>query len=264
MAGYCWLGGAPPRAIVQIAHGRGEHAQRYARFAAECVRAGLAVYASDHRGHGHTAAPGELGDFGPAGFAGLAADMAVLTHRVRHEHPGVPIILMGHSMGSFAAQLYLHDHAGLLAGLILSGSAALDLRYAELSAPMDYNAHFQPQRTPYDWLSRDEAEIDAYLADPLCGFALRPASQASMVAAAPQMTPRGPLNRLPVLLLTGDHDPVNGNLRWFHPLVDRYVAAGAVVSSQVYPGGRHEMLNEINRDQVTAALIDWINTVVLM
>lgn len=263
LASYRWLGGAPPRAIVQIAHGRGEHALRYARFAADCSRAGLAVYASDHRGHGRTAPSGELGNFGPVGFEGLAADMAVLTQRVSQEHPGVPIILMGHSMGSFAAQLYVRDHVELLAGLILSGSAALDLRYAASTAPMDYNACFQPERTPYDWLSRDEAAVDAYLADPLCGFALQPASQASMVAAAPQMIPAGPLNGLPVLLLTGDHDPVNGNLRWFQPLVDRYVTAGAIVTSQVYPGGRHEMLNEINRDEVTAALIAWVTTVAL-
>ncbi|MDT7953236.1 MAG: alpha/beta fold hydrolase [Acetobacteraceae bacterium] len=261
LASYRWLGDAPPRAIVQIAHGRGEHALRYGRFAADCVRAGLAVYASDHRGHGQTAAPGELGDFGPGGFAGLAADMALLTYRVRQEHPGVPVILMGHSMGSFAAQLYIRDHVELLAGSILSGSAALDFRYAESAAPVDYNACFQPQRTPYDWLSRDEAEVDAYLADPLCGFALHPASQASMVAAAPQMTLAGSLNELPVLLLSGDHDPVNANLRWFQPLVDRYVAAGAMVTIQVYPGGRHEMLNEINRDEVTSALIAWITTV---
>ena len=263
LACYRWFGSAAPCGVVQVAHGRGEHALRYAAFAAACVRAGLAVYANDHRGHGRTAGSGQLGDFGPAGFPGLAADMAALTHAVRERHPGVPVILLGHSMGSFAAQLYLRDHAALLAGLVLSGSAALDLRYAGSSGSTDYNASFQPQRTEFDWLSRDEAAVDAYLADPLCGFALRPESQASMVAAAPRMSPAGPLGGLPVLLLTGDHDPVNGNLRWFYPLVDRYAAAGAVVTSQVYPGGRHEMLNEINRDQVTAALVAWVVTTVM-
>ena len=260
LACYRWLGSAAPHGTIQIAHGRGEHALRYAAFAAACVRAGLAVYANDHRGHGCTAGPGQLGDFGPAGFPGLAADMAALTHVVRERHPGVPIILLGHSMGSFAAQLYLRDHAALLAGLVLSGSAALDLRYAQSSSQTDYNASFQPQRTEFDWLSRDEAAVDAYIADPFCGFVLRPESQASMVAAAPHMLPTGPLGGLPVLLLTGDHDPVNGNLRWFHPLVDRYAAAGTVVTSHVHPGGRHEMLNEINRDQVTADLVAWIVT----
>ena len=82
-----------------------------------------------------------------------------------------------------------------------------------------------------------------------------------MTAAAPLMAPTGQLEELPILLLTGDHDPVNGNLRWFHPLVERYAASGAVVTSQVYPGGRHEMLIETNRDQVTAALVDWIMAV---
>ncbi len=260
LACYRWLGCAAPRGIVQIAHGRGEHALRYAAFAAACMRAGLAVYANDHRGHGRTAGPGQFGDFGPAGFPRLVLDMAALTYTVRERHSGVPVILLGHSMGSFAAQLYLRDHAALLAALVLSGSAALDLRYAGSPGSTDYNASFQPQRTEFDWLSRDEAAVNAYIADPLCGFALRPESQASMVAAAPRMPPAGSLGGLPVLLLTGDQDPVNGNLRWFHPLVDRYAAAGAVVTSQVYSGGRHEMLNEINRDQVTAALVAWIVT----
>jgi alpha-beta hydrolase superfamily lysophospholipase len=258
LACYRWSGGGMPRGVVQIAHGRGEHALRYAAFADVCMQAGLTVYANDHRGHGRTAGFGQLGDFGPAGFLGLAADMAVLTRTVRERHPGIPIILMGHSMGSFAAQMYVRDHAALLAGLVLSGSAALDLRYAGSVGPIDYNACFQPQRTECDWLSRDETAVDAYIADPLCGFPLKPDSQASMAAAAPLMVPIANMDGLPVLLLTGDHDPVNGNLRWFHPLVDRYAAAGAIVTSQVYPDGRHEMLNEINRDEVTVALVAWL------
>jgi alpha-beta hydrolase superfamily lysophospholipase len=258
LACYRWSGGAMPCGVVQIAHGRGEHALRYAAFAAACVQAGLTVYANDHRGHGRTAEFGQLGDFGPAGFPGLAVDMALLTRTVRERDPGMPIILMGHSMGSFAAQLYVQDHAALLAGLVLSGSAALDLRYAGSRGPIDYNACFQPWRTEFDWLSRDETAVDAYIADPLCGFPLKPDSQASMAAAAPLMVPIANLDGLPVLLLTGSHDPVNGNLRWFHPLVDRYAAAGAIVTSQVYPGGRHEMLKEINRDEVTVALVAWL------
>jgi alpha-beta hydrolase superfamily lysophospholipase len=262
LACYRWSGPEIPHGVVQIAHGRGEHSLRYAAFAAACVEAGLAVFANDHQGHGRTAKSGQLGDFGPRGFAGLADDMAMLTRDIARQFPGVPIMLLGHSMGSFAAQLYLQDHAALLSGLVLSGSAALDVRYAALAAaPMAYNAGFQPQRTPFDWLSRDPAKVDAYIADPLCGFDLKPESQRSMAQIAPATIPRAPLTGLPVLLLTGSEDPVNGNLQWFHPLADRYRAAGAAVTTQIYEGGRHEMLNETNRAEVTAALIAWIVSV---
>ena len=261
LACYRWSGQGVPGGVVQIAHGRGEHSLRYAAFAAACVQAGLAVVANDHQGHGRTAGPGQLGDFGPRGFAGLAADMALLTQEAGRQFPGVPIVLLSHSMGSFAAQLYLRDHAALLSGLILSGSAALDLRYAAMTPAFDNNAAFQPERTPFDWLSRDPAAVDAYIADPLCGFDLLPDSQRSIVQAAPATIPAAPLTGLPVLLLTGSQDPVNGNLLWFHPLAERYRAAGAAVTTQIYEGGRHEMLNETNRAEVTAALIAWILSV---
>ena len=236
LACFHWSGTAPPRGIVQIAHGRGEHALRYADFATACVQAGLDLYANDHRGHGRTAEPGQFGDFGPAGFVGLADDMALLTRVVRDRHTGTPVVLMGHSMGSFAAQFSGRDHAALLAGLMLSGSAALDLRYAETVGPVGYNAHFQPQRTGYDWLSRDPAAVDAYIADRLCGFALTLESQASMEATTARMAPAERLDGLSVLLLTGDQDPVSGHLRWFHPLQDRYAAAGAAPQGQARIG----------------------------
>jgi alpha-beta hydrolase superfamily lysophospholipase len=259
LACYEWLPVGRPVGVVQIAHGRGEHALRYSAFANDCRAAGLAVYANDHRGHGATAQPGQLGSFGAAGFGALVDDMAALTLSVRSINPGTPVILLGHSMGSFAAQMFVGRHARLLSGLVLSGSAALDLRYAGSSGPTDYNARCKPERTPFDWLSRDESAVDAYIADPLCGFPLDSASQQSMVASAPRMLPPV-LDRLPVLLLTGDQDPVNGNLLWFHPLVERYRTAGAAVTVQSYEGGRHEMLNEINRAEVKAALIDWIKS----
>jgi len=270
IAGYRWQG-EHARAVVQIAHGMGEHAGRYRRFAAALVAAGYVVYANDHRGHGQTAVgPQALGDFGSQGFAALASDMVSLTHLVRREHPGSPVILFGHSMGSFAAQLYLLDHASLLGGVILSGSAALDLRIearnnAKSRVP-GLNAQFEPARTPFDWLSRDSTEVDAYIVDPLCGFTLVPASSASMTESSVRMADHAALNNLPadlpMYLLTGDSDPVNDNLRWFFPLMERYRRAGLVdVSCHVYGGARHEMLNETNRDEVTAHLIAWLDRV---
>jgi len=270
IAGYRWQG-ERARAVVQIAHGMGEHAGRYRRFAAALVAAGYVVYANDHRGHGLTAVgPQALGDFGAQGFAALASDMAVLTHHARSAHPGCPVILFGHSMGSFAAQLYLLDHASLLGGVMLSGSAALDLRIeARNSAKGRFpglNAQFEPARTPFDWLSRDTREVDAYMADPLCGFTLTAASAASMTESSARMADVGSLRtisaHLPMYLFTGDSDPVNDNLRWFFPLMERYRQAGLVdVSCHVYGGARHEMLNETNRDEVTTHLIAWLDRV---
>jgi alpha-beta hydrolase superfamily lysophospholipase len=270
IAGYRWQGDHT-RAVVQIAHGMGEHAGRYRRFAACLVAAGYAVYANDHRGHGRTAVgPQALGDFGPQGFAALANDMAALTRRVRLEHAGCPVILFGHSMGSFAAQLYLLDHSSLLGGLILSGSAALDLRIAARNRMKGgfpgLNAQFEPSRTPFDWLSRDTREVDAYVADPMCGFTLVPASAASMSESSARLADIALLKAvsadLPMYLLTGDSDPVNDNLRWFFPLMERYRQAGLVdVSCHVYGGARHEMLNETNRDEVTTHLIAWLDRV---
>ena len=270
IAGYRWPSDRR-RAVVQVAHGMGEHAGRYRRFAGALVAAGYAVYANDHRGHGRTAPNAQaLGDFGQAGFTALVSDMAALTRLIAAVHPGCPVILLGHSMGSFAAQLYLLDHASLLGGVILSGSAALDLRIeARNSAKGDFpglNAQFEPARTPFDWLSRDTTEVDTYLADPLCGFTLTKASSASMTDSSVSMADVAALKalpaKLPMYLLTGDNDPVNDNLRWFFPLMERYRQAGLVdVSCHVYGGARHEMLNETNREEVTNNLIAWLDRV---
>src|ERR1700704_3819551 len=125
---YKWSGSAPARGIIQIAHGMGEHALRYRPIAHALVSAGYTVYANDHRGHGELAARANaLGDFGPGGFPGLVDDMTRVTRMARDSEKGKPLVLLGHSMGSFAAQLYLLDHSELLDGVALSGTTALDL-----------------------------------------------------------------------------------------------------------------------------------------
>lgn len=269
LAGYRWLPEGRPRGVVQVAHGMGEHARRYNSLAVALNAAGLAVYANDHRGHG-ASATGTLGDLGPGGFSALADDMGCLTRLVQQEQPGAPIVLLGHSMGSFAAQLYLLDHHALVVGVALSGSAALDarpVRPAGRARLQDYNAAFAPARTPFDWLSRDPAAVDAYRADPLCGFSLTPESRASMLAAATRMADAAALAQvpwdLPLYLFSGGADPVHGGLAWFDPLVQRYRNAGFTdVMVRLYPGGRHEMLNEINRDEVVADLLAWVERVI--
>jgi alpha-beta hydrolase superfamily lysophospholipase len=268
---YRWSGDAPVRGILQVAHGMGEHALRYREPLTPIIESGIVVYANDHRGHGRTAPDaGALGDFGPAGFAALASDMAKLTDIARAENPGKPLVLLGHSMGSFALQLYLLDHSRKIDGAVLSGSAALDCLAAGMNTGQglkSFSAAIEKPRTEFDWLSRDPAEVDKYIADPLCGFSATEASQAGMFAALmrtfdPQAL-KAVRGDLPLYIFAGDRDPVNGNLAWLLPLADRYRAAGVKnLQTKFYKDGRHEMLNETNRADVVRDLAGWIDAVI--
>jgi alpha-beta hydrolase superfamily lysophospholipase len=264
-----WLSRRPARGVVQIAHGMGEHIGRYRDLVEALTSAGFAVYGNDHRGHGRTApVPARFGDFGQGGFDLLVEDMAHLSGIARQENPGLPFFLFGHSMGSFASQVYVLDHSREIDGLILSGSGALDgLAKAAATAASGQNilnAAFEPARTPCDWLSRDETVVDAFLRDPLCFPQLQPASFRSFLAAAPRLADPAQLRKiradLPIYLFSGSEDPVGQQLRGIRVLVARYHQAGlSDISHDFYPGGRHEMLNEINHDEVRARLLAWID-----
>ncbi|MBN8754366.1 MULTISPECIES: alpha/beta fold hydrolase [Variovorax] len=263
--------GPTQRAVIQLAHGMGEHSLRYRHLAKALVEAGYVVYGNEHRGHGKgAAARDELGEFGPRGFGGLVDDMALLSRHVRGVHPGLPLILLGHSMGSFATQYYLVKHSDLLSGAVLSGTSALDLLGGALQSGFkleDMNAALPDVRTPFDWLSRDAAQVDAYIADPLCGFTVSAEGMGSMFAGLAELEPAAMQSRirpdLPLYLFIGDQDPVSNKAEWFHPLVQRYREAGLRdVSSHVFGGARHETLNEVNREEVVAVLLAWIARVV--
>lgn len=262
---YHWPAIGPARAVLQVSHGMGEHALRYKAALQRLREAGISIYADDHRGHGRTAPDAAaLGDFGPGGFAGIVDDMAVLSRLARDRNPGRKLFLLGHSLGSFALQIYLLSHSKLIDGAILSGSAAMDmLPPPDPSGLEAFNAPFEPARTKFDWLSRDAAQVDAYVADPLCGFSATPASMMSIFEAAAGLFEAGALERirkdLPLYLFAGDRDPLNGGLAFLTPLVERYRAAGlSDVSTDFYAGGRHEMLNETNREEVVTRLLAWI------
>ncbi|MFW5418925.1 lysophospholipase [Nocardiopsis sp. CNT-189] len=265
-----WAPEGAPRAAVQIAHGLSEHSGRYAPLARELAGRGYAVYANDHRGHGRTmhAGPGVLGE---DGWNRLVGDMAALSEEIRGRHPGAPLVVLGHSMGSFALQQYLLDHAGAVDGAVLSGTAAVDLLIGHLvevigpgGAAEVFNAPFEPARTPADWLSRDEARVDAFLADPLCGFGLDGQAMLDLYAAAterlagPPALPAAP----PLYVLVGEADSLNRGLEFSDELVERYRRAGvADLTYRTYPGARHELFNETNRDEVVSALLTWLDRV---
>lgn len=257
LAGFRWSAGGPPRALLQLAHGAGEHSGRYLEPLAPIVEAGFEVWTADHRGHGLTSGMAHLGDFGPGGAPAAVEDMAVLARRARAERPGLPLILMGHSMGAMFSQAFLPDHSDLIDALVLSGTAG-----PGRIEPGKINAPFEPARTPYDWLSRDEAEVDTYIADPFCSIRFTPDSQASFLKLRERDLSVASLSRvrkgLPVYVFVGDADPINDQLRRLHPLIDVYRQAGLDVTVKVYPGGRHEMLNETNRTEVVRDLLDWL------
>ncbi|KUO07389.1 alpha/beta hydrolase [Streptomyces sp. DSM 15324] len=259
-----WRPGTSPRAVVQIAHGMGEHAGRYAPLAAALVEQGFVVYANDHRGHGLSrhASPGHLGD---DGWNRLVGDLAALSAIAHERHPGLPLVLISHSLGSFAAQHYLLRHADLVDAVALTGTTAVDLMLAGQTTDANplraLNAAFEPARTPFDWLSRDERAVDAYLADPLCGFSLDAQAMGDLAAATPLLAdPQDAPAGLPLCVMVGDMDPLNEGLRLSDLLVKRYRSAGvADLTYRTYPGARHELFNETNSQEVIDDLLTWLH-----
>jgi alpha-beta hydrolase superfamily lysophospholipase len=266
-----WVRPQKVRGVIQIAHGLGEHIGRYAELAETLLEDEFAVYGNDHRGHGLTAKPsGSFGEFGPGGFDQLVEDMVSLRVIAKDEHRGKPYILLGHSLGSFAAQQFILDHSHSIDGLMLSGSGVLDglARLAQsLPAGEDpmklMNAPFEPARTPFDWLSRDNAEVDAFINDPLCFPSLSATSMASFLDAFERLADPSKIRKvqedLPIYIFSGGDDPVGQKLAGVRVLIDRYRSAGITsIAHDFYQGGRHEMLHETNRRDVITNLLVWM------
>lgn len=265
---YRWAPDDQPKAAVQVHHGLAEHAGRYRRLAEALTAAGYLVYAPDQRASGRSAAS-DYGNWGPDGWAGWVDDYALLNARIRADNPQLDVALIGHSMGSFGAQQYLLEHSAEVASVVLIGTGdvvdLVPLLTAEGPADLSaFNASFE-HRTGFEWLSRDEAEVDKYVADEASGWsAPLPADLKSLLHAAEPAALEGIREDLPILLLSGDRDPVGGDLgEGVERTAARYREAGLRdVIVKLYPEARHEVLNEINRDEVTADVVDFLDRTV--
>jgi alpha-beta hydrolase superfamily lysophospholipase len=289
---YCWLPIEKPKAVVQIAHGLAEHAGRYARLADALTSAGYAMYANDHRGHGRTVkSADDLGFFAERdGWRKCVDDLWHLNRHVAATHPGLPIVLLGHSMGSTLAEQFMGDHADALAGVVLSGANGKPTFLAKVGGAIAwaerlrmgargrskliqsltfdaFNKSFAPARTAFDWLSRDPDEVDKYVADPLCGFAATVQLWIDLLDGWAAVSSAAHRNRvrktLPIYLIAGRRDPVSDSTRQLEPWMAEYRAAGMVnLTHKFYPDARHELFNETNRDEVTGNLVGWLDQVV--
>jgi alpha-beta hydrolase superfamily lysophospholipase len=265
-----------PSAVVVIAHGASEHALRYERFAADLNAAGIAVVALDQRGHGRTGASTGAGLVGAGGGAALISDLHEVRIQAEDRYPNVPLFLFGHSLGSLISSAYLVHHSQGLAGSVLCGFAAdingvdamgellngfAEMRDESAAAVLAANnAPFEPARTPFDWLSRDAAEVDAYIADPYCGDN-NPISFGYLIdvfdIVAPTVTELSKIE-CPVLVIAGDQDPAAGMGAFASGMAEALRDAGRRADLNLYEGARHELLNETNRDEITADLVEWI------
>jgi len=298
---YRWMPEAEqPRAVLHIVHGMAEHALRYGRLAEKLTAAGIEVWAADQRGHGKTAGikgnvPGRGGLLGHSAdgdsFTRVTGDIFVINEEIKKNRPDIPLFLLGHSWGSFIVQNYIEEYSTQdlkINGCILSGTrgpsrditvkAGVPLmtfiaavcgqrkavRFARAIGDGQYNKPFKPNRTLFDWLTRDEAEIDIYAADPLCGFLCSSGFYRDLAKLLNQIhrpQAMAKIDRLlPVYVFSGSADPVGSMGAGPTALVEAYRKLGIKdLEFVLYPGARHETLNETNREEVMDNLLSWIN-----
>jgi alpha-beta hydrolase superfamily lysophospholipase len=281
-----WQPAGTGKGLIQILHGLGEYAARYDRFASAAVAQGYVVYAHDHRGHGgHDELQGHFDD--ENGWNLLITDALLVLNFALKERSEEKVVLLGHSMGSYIAQSFAMRYPEAILQLVLSAStwpsrrqlrAAKILAYFETwrrgvraHSPLldklgfgDFNKPFAPHRTAYDWISRDEAEVDKYIASPLCGGPYSCGLWRDLLSGLLEVSmPKG-LRKIqsetPICITGGQMDPVGGE-RGMQKLAEQYSRTGhGQVSLKIYDGGRHEMFNEINRDEFTLDLFEWVST----
>lgn len=278
------------RGVVQIIHGMAEHKERYKGLAEFLTGEGFAVYIHDVRGHGMSAGSIEAQGFFAEkdGWMKAVDDARLLSGEVRKEHPEAPFFLLGHSMGSLMARTYAARFDEELSGLILSGTSAgkgalesIGLVIAGLQRAFKgprfpsklhhnltfgaFNKPFEPGRTAFDWLNRDEKVVDAYIDDPYCGAVFSCSFFRDLITGVQFVSNPENFARvkssLPVYLVSGENDPVGDNTEGVKKVAQGFRQAGCSdVTAKFYPGARHEILNETNRDEVRSDLMEWIKT----
>ncbi len=285
---YTWLPEGDVAAAIQIAHGMGEHAARYDEVARRLTAEGYAVYANDHRGHGLSSAPDQLGHLGTDGWNRVIQDALELNTHMSARHPSAPRVLIGHSMGAMLAQQFIARHGDTLNAVVISGSPGFGSRFrlwlshtiarferwrlgpeamSEFMAQKmfgDANKPFDgPDATGFEWLSRDACEVRKYVDDELCGFVLRTGGLCDLFAGAREARRKATISGiprdLPIYVFSGSADPLHEDEKGLQNLVRSYRAQVNRLDYKLYREGRHEMLNELNRDEVITDLIDWLN-----
>lgn len=285
-----WIPDAAPRGIVQIVHGIVEHIERYDRFASYLNAHGFLVVGHDHMGHGKSISGGSSPGYFHGGWFAAVQDTVQLLKDTMGQYPDIPYVLFGHSMGSFIVRTVLAQNPDCgLSGAIICGTgwmpnwvlsvgkktcnAICRLSGEEKpNAPLNkaifggYNKYIDRPRTEYDWLSRDARQVDAYIADPLCGFTASAGLIRDMLGGMQFVQNIKHLNhmnkQLPVHFIAGSHDPVGNSGKGVLQAADEFQKAGMdKVSCRIYPLSRHEILNEINYLEVFEDILYWLNSV---
>lgn len=274
------------KAVFQIAHGMAEHSARYDRFAEFLASYGYAVFINDHLGHGKSISDEkELGYFGKKnGRDALVGDVKTLTGIAKQEFPDKPVILFGHSMGSFVVRKYCALYGDNIDAAIFCGTSGANpgagigaaaatfiarekgdhhrSHMLDSLAFGSYNKHFKPARTKFDWLTRDEKIVDQYIEDPLCGFRFTDPGYHELFKLLQDISGKQWYNSvpyiLPMLLVSGADDPVGNYGKGVQEVSRGLKKSGHQdVSIKLYPGGRHEILNELNKEEVYQDILDW-------
>ncbi|NLO86138.1 MAG: alpha/beta hydrolase [Clostridiales bacterium] len=280
-----WTFEGEPKGIVQFAHGMAEHIDRYQDTAERLNKAGYIVVGHNYLGHGKRAkVKGYFAD--KNGWDALIEDVHAIRQDMQKQYPSVPYFIFGHSMGSMLIRTYCLKHEQGLAGVILSGTGHFDkmtvtagsliakiqcaFGYAKKPSKLidkisfsAFNNQFKNPRTPNDWLSRDESQVDRYLADEYCGFVFTAGGYRDMFTGLRRLYPEnlGAMEKdIPILMFSGALDPVGANGVGVTKVADEIKAVGVTdFTLKLYPDGRHEMLNEINREEVWSDIIAWLD-----
>lgn len=277
-----------PKAVVQLVHGISEYVGRYDHFARFLADHGYAVCGEDHLGHGRTGKQdSKFGYFARHdGWTLVTADVRGLRQLMGEKYPGLPYFLLGHSMGSFLTRTYLCRYPGEVSGAILSGTgqepgpvlAAGKLLsnligrfkgYDNISPLVHslclgaYNKQFAPNRTSADWITRDEAVVDAYIADPLCQIMPTVGLYRDMLGGLQYIASKRALSQMdpgtPIYIYSGDRDPVGSNGAGVKKVYGYFETYGTRdLSMKLYAEGRHEMHNETNKEEVFSDVLDWL------